>query len=162
MKFRETWFADQLTSLGDFLFQLQFVYCIYPSNFLPTVKQFCDQNQSIGIPLLNIYPYYARLLMSLRRYYNTKKIANLVNAFKFFLTIVYIILAFVEKLNIGDTSKNNVRISWVTINAIVSIYKFIWDTYMDWNLWQLPCWHKGVKWLFLRKRMLYNPIWVRV
>jgi hypothetical protein len=28
--FRDFWFADQLTSLGDILFELQFIGCIYP------------------------------------------------------------------------------------------------------------------------------------
>lgn len=31
VQFRDFWLADQLTSLGDFLFQLQFVLCIYPT-----------------------------------------------------------------------------------------------------------------------------------
>jgi hypothetical protein len=36
--FRDFWYADQLTSLSDVLFQLQFIGCLYPAQLVPSGK----------------------------------------------------------------------------------------------------------------------------
>lgn len=98
VEFADFWFADQLTSLSDFLFEIQFVYCVYPSLWVDKIDSFCSDSRSLGIPVLNILPNYIRLMQCLRRYRDSNKPhPHITNAFKYLSSIIATLIAFLDK-----------------------------------------------------------------
>jgi hypothetical protein len=72
VEFRDFYIADQLTSLGDFFFDSQFIFCVFPIqsgacfHFISfntfTVEGFCTKYISIGIPILSLLPFTIRFV----------------------------------------------------------------------------------------------------
>jgi len=95
VSFTDFWLADQLNSLADFLFLSQFIFCMY----MPTVNDmsFCTSTMTLSVPVLNMFPFYARMMQCLRRFRDTKKAhPHLTNAGKYFSSIVATTFAFID------------------------------------------------------------------
>lgn len=162
VRFADVWMADQLTSLGDFLFMLQFVWCTYPEGTVPTIQQFCATSQSWGIPVLNALPYYFRLQMSIRRFFETENYLQLVNVVKYIISIAVILIACMEK--IFKNADDALFATWIVLKTIEQLFKFCWDTMVDWQLFQCIRCKKPNKWyrFGLRDELLYSQIWVHL
>jgi hypothetical protein len=162
VKFADFWFADQLTSMSDFLFDMQFVFCIYPTTFVPQLKEICDFSYQMGLPLLNMLPIISRLLQCLRRYYDSKDVNQLANAGKYLSTVMAICATYVHKRVMTQPLFEDVSTAWLiiwfTINIWSTLYKYVWDVVMDWGLFRVT----DTKYKLLRKNLLYSPIWYYV
>ncbi|KAL0477235.1 hypothetical protein AKO1_005850 [Acrasis kona] len=156
VSFKDVWFADQLTSLGDVLFELQFIICIYPANFIQQVKTFCSSTRSIGLPILNVLPFWCRFWQCLRCYRDTRQTSHLVNAGKYASSVLPIILAFFDRVS---PKPNHYKTMWLLANITSLVYKFIWDIYKDWSLFTNT---KETKNTLLRNILLFDPIWYYV
>ncbi|KAL9651505.1 hypothetical protein ABK040_001451 [Willaertia magna] len=158
--FADFWLADQLTSLSDFLFEIQFVYCVYPSLFSKSQENFCSDSASIvSIPFLNILPNYIRFMQCVRRFRDSNKPhPHLTNAFKYLSSIIATIIAFLDKNIVSPTrpgsSWNYMRTTWVITNLVSSSYKLFWDLRMDWSLVQFD---KEAEHKLLRKELFFHP-----
>jgi hypothetical protein len=158
VKFADFWFADQLTSMSEFLYEIQFIFCIYPTSSVPQLKEVCDWSYSWGLPLLNIFPLYCRFMQCLRRYYDSKKKAQLFNALKYLISILVMVISFVQK-RVQNEGGWQSTVAWIVVwyaaNVVSTLYKVIWDIYMDWGLFQV----RGIKYTLLRKHLLLPPVW---
>jgi hypothetical protein len=155
--FRDLWLADQLTSMGDVLFELQFIMCIYPAHFIEQVRSFCSSSRSIGMPVLNMLPFWCRFWQCIRAYRDTKSTYHLVNAGKYLSSIIPICLAFAERMTITDDLHwNKWRIWWLLANLISTVYKYAWDIIRDWGLFSNI---RDTKNVLLRNQLLMEPIW---
>jgi hypothetical protein len=162
VKFADFWFADQLTSMSDFLFDMQFVFCIYPTTFVPQLKAICDISYQMGLPLLNMIPLVSRLLQCLRRFYDSRDMNQLANAGKYLSTIMAIFATYIHKRVMSQAGFEDLSTAWLiiwfTINIWSTLYKYIWDVVMDWGLFRVT----DTKYKLLRKKLLYSPIWYYV
>ncbi|KAF0983292.1 hypothetical protein FDP41_010357 [Naegleria fowleri] len=154
VRFSDFFIADQLTSLGDVLFELQFIACIYPATSQSKVmKLFCDSTKSIGIPILNYIPYHCRLMQCLRKYYDTRQKMHLLNALKYASSCLVVVIAFIDKLVLmmmsshssegggggGEASSSQaywtaLRILWLIVNIFSTCLKLYWDLKIDMGL----------------------------
>jgi hypothetical protein len=159
VKFADFWFADQLTSMSDFLFDMQFVFCIYPTTFVPQLKALCDLSYQMGLPLLNMLPILSRLLQCLRRFYDSRDVNQLANAGKYLSTVMAILATYIHKRVMTLATFEDVSTAWLliwfTINIWSTLYKYIWDVVMDWGLFRVT----DTNYKLLRKNLLYSPIW---
>ena len=157
VRFSDFFIADQLTSLGDVLFELQFIACIYPATSqFGLMRQFCDSTKSIGLPFLNYIPYHCRLMQCLRKYYDTRNRMHLINATKYATNCLVIILAFVDKLtNTDHASWTIMRTIWLIVNIPCTCLKLYWDLRIDMGLLEF----KNVKYKGLRSKLLFHPIY---
>jgi hypothetical protein len=158
VRFKDFWLADQLTSMSEFLFEVQFVFCIYPANFVSPVKAFCDKAQVIGVPVFNAWPFYARMMQCFRRYYDDRQKSHLVNAGKYGMSLFVILFAFVHKAFIKTKAPEYDKaalIVYFTLNIMSTLYKFSWDILRDWGLFHF----KDVKYMGLRKELRFYAIW---
>jgi len=158
VKFKDFFIADQLTSLSNVLFEIQFVVCVYPVINSEGGKGFCDKYQGLGIPILNVLPMWSRFAQCLRRFRDSRwKQWNphMINAGKYFFSILVAIMAFVDRAVFHYTSPmlwNPAKGFWFALAIISSLYSLLWDLIMDWGLMQS-------KYYMLRKDLLY-PKWV--
>ncbi|KAL0481202.1 hypothetical protein AKO1_012592 [Acrasis kona] len=155
VKFADFWFADQLTSMSDFLYDMQFVFCIYPTTFVPELASICDLSYQLGLPLLNMVPVISRLLQCLRRYYDSGDMNQMLNAGKYCSTMLAIIASYVhKKINSSDMGTAWMLI-WFSVSIWSTLYKYVWDVVMDWGLFRVT----DTKYKLLRRNLLYSPIW---
>ncbi|EFC45668.1 predicted protein [Naegleria gruberi] len=159
VRFSDFFIADQLTSLSDVLFELQFIGCIYPATSkFSTISLFCSSTKSLGIPILNYIPYHVRLMQCLRKYYDTRQKMHLLNALKYFSSCLVIIIAFIDKLTLDNS--NNIligsftilRIIYIIINIISTCLKLYWDLRVDMGLFE-----KKTKYWGLRSKLIFSP-----
>jgi hypothetical protein len=150
VKFKDFWVADQLISLSEFLFEIQFALCFYQIG-----TGFCGFITSSGIPLLNVVPYHIRTMQNLRKYWDEGDNLQLINAVKNLISGLAIIFAFVDSILIKSLGTwNFMKIYWLIFITIGSHYKFIWDVYVDWGLFRSI--HKHP---FLRRNLIFHPFW---
>jgi hypothetical protein len=158
--FKDLWFADQLTSMGDVLFELQFIMCIYPAHFIEPVRSFCFSTRSIGVPVLNIVPFWIRFWQCVRAYRDSHAKAQLVNAGKYLSSMLPICLAFVDRMTMVEGSQwSSLKVMWLFANIFSTIYKYIWDVHRDWGLFTNL---KDTRNMFLRHPLTFEPIWYYV
>lgn len=148
--FQDFWIADQLTSMSEFLFEIQFAFCFYGLENDP----FCREIQTLGLPILTMIPWYIRMMQCLRRFYDDRDTNHLLNAFKYFISGVTIIIAFVDSILLKTYGVWNWgKYTWIIMNSIATIYRYVWDVYIDWGLW------RGGRNHFLRKELIFKKRW---
>jgi len=160
VRFADFWLADQLTSMSEFLFEVQFVFCILPSDFVSPLKTFCDQSQNLGVPVLNAWPLICRTLQCFRRYRDDpgKDKAHLWNAGKYGSSIFVMLWSFTQKSVIHALIPQlDSAAMWffLVANVFSTCYKYYWDIVKDWGLFGFS---KDVKYKGLRKEIVFNPI----
>ncbi|KAL0483199.1 hypothetical protein AKO1_014851 [Acrasis kona] len=157
VKFADFWFADQFSSMSDFLYDLQFVFCLYPSQN-SQLELICSAGYKFGLPIINIFPQYSRFMQCCRRFYDSRDKNQLVNAGKYLFTIIAMLTTFIQK-NIKNNTIHDVSTAWLVIwfsaNIFSTLFKVGWDMVMDMGLFRVD----GVKYKFLRSRLLYHPLW---
>lgn len=151
--FRDFFIADQLTSMGDFLFNIQYAVCRIDTSapFFSNILRACGYLQNLGIPILNAFPYWSRFLQCLRRYYDTRKVhPNLTNALKYVSGLAVVVMAFIDGVftAFGWPFSTALRVSWFIVAVISTLYRHWWDMYMDFGLGR-----KGHG--FLRAELMY-------
>lgn len=136
--FKDFFIADQFTSLSDFLFDIQFVFCFYSFHIRTYEDQFCSVIHSLGLPILNVIPFYIRMMQCLRKYFETAETyPHLVNSGKYMISAVVIIFAYVDTTLIPYLGVwNFMKIMWLIINIIATIFRVLWDIYFDWGLFR--------------------------
>lgn len=155
--FKDLWLADQLTSMGDVLFELQFIMCIYPAHFIEQVRSFCSSSRSIGMPVLNMIPFWCRFWQCIRAYRDTKSTHHLLNAGKYASSVLPICLAFAERMYVIDGAHwNQWKVMWLLANIFSTVYKYLWDVIKDWGLLTNS---SSAKNIFLRNNIVFEPIW---
>jgi hypothetical protein len=158
VRFADFWIADQLTSMSEFLFEVQFVFCILPSDFISPLKTFCNQTQNIGVPILNVWPLISRVLQCFRRYRDDGDRNHLWNAGKYGSSIFVMLWAFFQKSVIGTylpAADKAAIVIFVLANIFSTFYKCYWDVIKDWGLFRFS---KDVKYKGLRKDIVFNPL----
>ncbi len=158
VRFADFWLADQLTSMSEFLFEVQFVFCILPADFVSPLKTFCDQSQSLGVPVLNAWPLICRTLQCFRRYHDSKDMGHMWNAGKYGSSIFVMLWAFFQKSVIEVMIPGlSTAAMWffLAANIFSTCYKYYWDIVKDWGLCSFS---KDVKYKGLRKDIVFNPI----
>lgn len=152
VSFKDFFIADLFTSLSEFLFDIQFIFCFYSFHIRPIEDTFCASIYSLGLPLLNIYPYYLRMMQCLRKFFETEDVhPHLINAGKYLISLVVIIFAYVDTTLIPLLGIwNFMKIEWLILNVIATSYRVIWDIYFDWGLF------RSSKNKFLRNQITFS------
>eukprot|EP01027_Heterolobosea_sp_BB2_P013018 GEZU01018818.1.p1 GENE.GEZU01018818.1~~GEZU01018818.1.p1 ORF type:complete len:861 (-),score=209.00 GEZU01018818.1:106-2688(-) len=156
VKFKDFFVADQLTSLGDFLFNIQYVFCLInsDSSFFTQVIQLCESTKVLGIPLLNMLPHWSRFWQCIRRFVDTKAAhPHLTNAGKYASSIIVVFLGFLDTglLQVKANQFNASKIIWIVAAVFSTLYKYYWDVYMDWGLCR-----PTAKFIFLRDELMFS------
>ncbi|KAL0490289.1 hypothetical protein AKO1_009462 [Acrasis kona] len=158
VKFKDFWFANQLTSLSDFLYDLQFVFCMHPTQDVPQLDQICSFGYSWGLPIINLYPNWCRFMQCCRRYYDSRDTRQAINAGKYFVTVSAMLATFIQK-SLRNRTQHDVSTAWLIIwfslNIFNMLYKLSYDVCMDWGLFRI----EDVKYLFLRKKLMFPFYW---
>ncbi len=98
-------------------------------------------------------PFWFRLMQCFRRYYETKLVANLKNAGKYFTSMCVQGGAIFFTLYATQLNDMNYGIffSFIALNIFSTIYSLYWDLYMDWGFFRTS--EPGKR--YLRKKLLY-------
>ena len=127
--FKDFFINDHLISLGI---------------FFQGILRCCGVDSSnVSVKLVPIAPYIPRILQCVRRYYDTKKSLNLLNALKYTLVVLVIIL------------RSFVPLQTVLLNIFQcssTFFSLYWDTVMDFGFLQTDS-----KNLFLRNELVVFP-----
>jgi hypothetical protein len=160
LRFRHFLFADILCSMVRPMIDLGYTICwivlgvwLHEDNDegYATIKTIT--NRFIG-PIASFLPFWIRLMQCLKKYHETRKpVPHLANAGKYFTSMVAIALATVNSLVYGEDTMSNVKIAWIVLIVISTIYSYVWDIVFDWGLG-----NKHSKNFFLRDTLLAQPI----
>ena len=141
VQFSEFFIADQLTSLGSMLFEVQFFWCYLHAD---DANGPCESGIGNGVFVLSILPHLWRFLQCLRKYFDTPRSSrrphpHLVNATKYTTGIVAIIVGFLlhyHRHSRGGDATVQARyfIALVVFKSIETIFKIYWDTTMDFGI----------------------------
>ncbi|KAL7720226.1 Uncharacterized protein QTN25_002735 [Entamoeba marina] len=159
--FKDYLIGDQMTSLsiiyGDYVFSIGFFiygfinykdngdgsnsesHLFAGSNFIEYRKYF--------IPVLQAVPFFYRMLQCLRSARDSKNKYQLVNALKYFISVINQLVGGINTLYRPLTIP-----LWIVVGIITAIYSATWDVKMDWGLTKM-------KYKLLRKKKFY-PIWL--
>eukprot|EP01080_Neovahlkampfia_damariscottae_P008154 gene8154-12615_t len=146
VRFIDFWLADQLTSTGFWLFNLQFIFCFDYDQASDQFFDLCNIAHNTGLPIFSAFPFYCRFMQCLRKFYDTKDLWHLLNAGKYMSSILVVVLTFTN----GKISHSWTLIVWITANVFSTIYKFYWDIHKDWGLLQ--------KCNLLREKAMFHPL----
>jgi xenotropic and polytropic retrovirus receptor 1 len=113
------------------------------------LKQECSGAYEISLALAFV-PYWFRFAQSLRRYYDSGMKINLVNAGKYFFSLLVPLAGLWYSNKVHD----DMFYVYIAIHFVSSTYSYCWDIYMDWGL--LRYW--GPDKYGLREKTNY-PIW---
>ena len=118
----------------------------------------------IFLQVLGSLPAWWRFAQCLRCYHDTKGIAHLLNAGKYFSTFPMIassaMLAAVQHQHPNDWKSRPEFAIWFCCTFGRAIYVFVWDVIMDWGFFQRPHNSLRSKHPFLRTHLLFNAHWV--
>ncbi|KAL0490574.1 xenotropic and polytropic retrovirus receptor [Acrasis kona] len=155
VKFRDFWFVNQFTSLSDTMFDCEIVYCMYKPD------EICNVSNRYWISLLKTFPICLRLMQSVRKYRDQRKIHQLGNAAKYIINICAILATFVFKqvlifgdFDFEDTPKG-VIVIWLGLLILNTMYKYVWDLRRDWGLLRIFTFNK----FLLRNTLVYRVPW---
>lgn len=110
-------------------------------------------NRYIG-PIASFLPFWIRLMQCLKKYHETRKpVPHLANAGKYLTSMIAIALATTNSLVYGEDTMSNVKIAWIVLIVISTIYSYVWDIVFDWGLG-----NRLSKNFFLRDTLLARPI----
>jgi xenotropic and polytropic retrovirus receptor 1 len=142
VRFADFFFADIMTSITRFLFDLQ--YIIFLSSR--------DGRPSPYLLLINSFPYYARFMQCLRRFYDTHDAhPHLTNALKYFSGIL---ASFCSLMDVMGDETIDWRLAWFIVSVGSTTFKLLWDYLMDAGFFTRDTFHKTKP--FLRSELMYE------
>ena len=141
VEFSEFWLADQLTSLGSTLYQLQFFWCYFDAT---DVEDECAEGLSLGFFGLAIIPLTWRLVQCLRRYHDMQQrhfFPHLVNAGKYSVGHLSVISSFLVSLakhkHWADDTLTGMWVIYFICHGASTVYSGTWDMIMDAGILQV-------------------------
>ncbi|XP_017116596.1 xenotropic and polytropic retrovirus receptor 1 homolog [Drosophila elegans] len=158
VKFVDFWVADQFTSLAICLVDHYYLIRFNVRYFLDRSDAF-DFEPDYAVAVIRCLPAWFRFCQSLRRFRDSgsKSTDYLINALKYFLAMMEVIVSTAQMETIGKYSnlfENSWTWAYIMICIVSSIYSLLWDFLMDFGLFKV--W-KGEN-LFLRDNLVY-PKW---
>jgi hypothetical protein len=153
--FMDFYLADQLTSVGNFFVHLRYAACftIDPN----AVYSSCSFRHDWLLTAAGALPSWFRFLQCLRRYRDAPAPRHahphLVNAGKYFGSLLVAVLQVLDThyRHKGDPVWTPLRVLWLIVNLLSTVYRLGWDVFMDWGLGKRDSRHP-----FLRNRLLYR------
>jgi len=164
VRFSDFFMSVQLLSLGEFLFNIQSMVCIFNKSGLdPSEAHFCSQSAFFAFPLLNALPYYWRVMQCFRRYYETKRFfPHITSAIRSIISIIVLILSYIALQTSESNNWNVIKLIWFNFNIIGSFYKWYADLAVDWgfllNFKTNKAWPLREKLLYKKKIIYYIAI----
>ncbi|KAL0486828.1 5 TM domain-containing transmembrane protein [Acrasis kona] len=163
--FADFFFWDQLTSLGQALYELSYFWCTYPI--------FQDEFCYFGTPQLVQWaacvPLYVRTVQSLRKIYQHPKRhwkRNLINLFKYLSAIIAQLLIYIDAIIYGRrVGWDGIRIAYVIVYILSVNYNFVWDVFFDWGIFipkHFICKSSERKNGLIGRDVLYHRVWYYV
>ncbi|KAF8740038.1 hypothetical protein AX14_008953 [Amanita brunnescens Koide BX004] len=147
VEFSDFWLADQLCSFTFTMSNVPVFVCAYSVGFSnewdkcgSTSRLWPLQCVAASLPLL------ARLIQSLRRYFESGQHSHLINAGKYFSGIISNIFYYLWR----SSGNGNLLAIWCMSNTAYAIYASAWDTLVDWSLMQSQSTNR-----FLRDELVY-------
>lgn len=109
-------------------------------------------------PFMTALPAWFRLLQCLRRYRDTIEwFPHLLNAGKYSSSLINIFIYFSYRHYGGS----RLKLAYILMSTLTSIYTFTWDIYMDWGLFRFGKRGGGAYGHpFLRQELVYSRMWV--
>ena len=138
MKFRDFFFADIITSIGQTLHDIGYTFYFmisrrhidgHHSNFAEYLKL---EVLPIYYIIVGFLPFWFRFWQCINKYHYTKLNAHLWNAGKYFSKLVVPAVTLFSAKQIGGDG----FVFYIIFNMIATIYCLIWDYYMDWGLFR--------------------------
>lgn len=150
VQFRDFWLADQFTSMVILLSDVGFTACFFAVDFARGQDMCSTTHLPLMRPFFAAFPFWLRLMQCLRRYYDNRNRRDLINAAKYFSSLLVILFAALHTFFEDDTW-GPFRVVWCICAAIAMLFGFAWDVFMDWGLG---------RWEFkLLRRNLIFPKW---
>ncbi|KAI1312230.1 hypothetical protein EDD11_003030 [Mortierella claussenii] len=157
VEFRDFFLADEMNSLSYSIEQFEFAMCAYSQQW-SNLANTCTTSHMWITPLVTGLPAWFRFLQCLRRYRDTLEwFPHLLNAGKYSASLVNLFVYFSYRHYGGS----HLKVAWVCVSFLTSIYTFTWDIYMDWGLFRFGK-HGGGAYghPFLRQELVYSRTWV--
>lgn len=150
VEFTDFWMGDQFCSMTFTLSNLYFFVCVYAIDFSP------DQTNKCGLDsprwpiafVCTVSPLVARLLQSLKRYYDSRSKPHLINAGKYGSGIISYLFYFLWRYN--NSEYGTIFVVWCTFSMCYSLYALLWDLLIDWSFFNVHC-----KYPLLRSELVY-------
>jgi len=166
VRFVENYVADVLTSMTVFLRDIDYAVKFYATGAFASSEAVAklDETYWLSAPLVTAIPSWFRLQQCIRRFYDAprgsnERLTHLLNAFKYFLSLLAIVLAAVFNYTTVDFSVISLwepgKIVWFTVLVCSTVYGYTWDILMDWGLLERS---PDAHWMFpwrLRKHRIY-------
>lgn len=150
VEFTDFWMGDQFCSMTFTLSNLYYVVCAYVVNFSPDQIDECALTTSRW-PIAffcTVFPLVARLLQSLKRYYDSATTSHLINAGKYGTGIISYLFYFLWRH--GNSQYGPVFVLWCLSTICYSLYALLWDLLIDWSFLKVRC-----KYPLLRPDLVY-------
>ncbi|RUP44803.1 EXS family-domain-containing protein [Jimgerdemannia flammicorona] len=129
VEFCDFFMADGLASISYSFWTFGYFICTY-YNHTYDIVNVCNIPHMWMAPFVAALPAWWRLMQCLRRYCDSRQYFHLVNAGKYFVSILTSIMVGPKRIiDIPAT-----KFAWIAISVSSSIYSLIWDLVMDWNL----------------------------
>ncbi|KAG0308115.1 hypothetical protein BGZ98_009011, partial [Dissophora globulifera] len=157
VEFRDFFLADEMNSLSYSIEQFEFAICAYSQQW-DNLAATCSTSQMWITPFATALPAWFRLLQCLRRYHDTREwFPHLLNAGKYTTSLINLFVYFSYR-HYGEA---HLKIAWIGVSIISSIYTFSWDIYMDWGLFRFgKLGGAAYGHPFLRQELVYSRMWV--
>ena len=132
VQFVHFFIADVMTSLTTILIDITSFACFFTiEDYASATHQQCSNEFTLTMLLLQILPFWIRLLQCLRRFYDDNtNINQAYNAGKYATGVIYGLFALI----FGLTGDMNWLLASYCMHLLNSVYGFFWDIYMDWGL----------------------------
>ncbi|KAI7737772.1 hypothetical protein M8C21_013267, partial [Ambrosia artemisiifolia] len=152
VQFADFFLADQLTSQVQAMRCLEFYICYYGMRWYKKEEK-CHHLDLYNFfyIIIAVIPYWVRFLQCVRRLFEEKDWAHLVNGSRYFLTIVAVVIRTVFELKVEKR--------WEVLALLSSVaailFNTYWDIVVDWGLLQ-----KKSKNMFLRNKLAVSRKYV--
>ncbi|KAF9365822.1 hypothetical protein BGX34_008153 [Mortierella sp. NVP85] len=157
VEFRDFFLADEMNSLSYSIEQFEFAMCAYSQQW-SDLGNTCSTSNMWITPFLTALPPWFRFLQCLRRYRDTLEwFPHLLNAGKYSSGLINIFVYFSYRHYGGP----RLKLAYILMSTLTSIYTFTWDIYMDWGLFRFGKRGGGAYGHpFLRQELVYSRMWV--
>ncbi|KAG0252375.1 hypothetical protein BG011_007016 [Mortierella polycephala] len=157
VEFRDFFLADEMNSLAYSIEQFEFAICAYAQQW-SDLGNTCTTSRMWITPFVTALPAWFRFLQCLRRYRDTLEwFPHLLNAGKYSASLINLFVYFSYRHYGGP----HLKVAWIFMSLLTSVYTFSWDVYMDWGLFRFGKHGGGAHGHpFLRQELVYSRAWV--
>eukprot|EP00479_Gromia_sphaerica_P010522 TRINITY_DN4866_c0_g1_i1.p1 TRINITY_DN4866_c0_g1~~TRINITY_DN4866_c0_g1_i1.p1 ORF type:complete len:412 (-),score=46.73 TRINITY_DN4866_c0_g1_i1:140-1375(-) len=154
VRFLDSFVADVLTSMVKVMQDIAYACCYYFSFIWQEpdsldINNNCDTAGKFYNPAIIALPFFWRFAQCLHQYYyDRRRFPYISNAAKYTLSYVQVMLASIHPeftyLTFVEISEDRVgwegyRVFWLLLVTMSTVYAYIWDLTMDWNLLHKAC-----------------------